>query len=431
MDTSGFIESRLLHGCAQGAWAIRPRNVLLPTGELAGGLDIVVLGDSIVGVVGSGESGVPHEDVLHWPKGTLLPGLIDSHAHLTFSADGEVVSNAIGDSPHRQVARAFGNAQLALTKGVTTVVDCGGRTEVMLTVRQASESGLIVSPTVLVSGAPITTTAGHCHWIGGVADTTDEVIRLARQLVQDGVDFIKVMLTGGNITAGSNPKQLQYPDATIAALGAECQRLGKPLVVHAHSEHAVSLAARCAATVIAHASCQDAEGKVALSADTVAALTVAGTSVDATITVGDLEGETTADPAVQRRNDQRTAMLPLFRRMHEAGVTVLAGTDGGVPGVHHGEVGRAIIALHREVGIPLGEALLSGTKHPAEVFGRGERLGVIQADARADLLLLEGDVTTDIAAVRRPALVWMKGQLVSRSGHLLAGAPAPMLSSRA
>jgi len=430
MDINDLMHARLRDRTPPGEWAIRPLNVLLPSGDVADGLDIVLDGDSIVRVADSGDSGVADEDVLLWPHGTLMPGLIDSHAHLTFSADGDVVSNAIGESTHRQVARAFGNAQYALTKGVTTIVDCGARTEVIVAVRNASASGLIASPTVLVSGAPITTTAGHCHWLGGAADTTDEVIRLARQLAQDGVDFVKVMLTGGNITAGSNPRQLQYPESTIAALGAECQRLGKPLVVHAHSEKAVALAAISGATVIAHASCQDVDGKVALSAGTIAALKSAGTVVDATITVGALDGHLGADMAVRRRHEQRTAMLPLFRQMHDAGVVILAGTDGGVPSVPHGEVARAIAALHVEVGIPLGEALLSGTKRPAEAFGRSERLGVIRPGAQADLLLLEGDVVEDVSAVLRPAHVWMKGRLVASHGFLVAGAPASVLASQ-
>jgi len=430
MDINDLMHARLHDRTPPGEWAIRPLNVLLPSGDVADGLDIVLDGDSIVRVADSGDSGLADEDVLLWPHGTLMPGLIDSHAHLTFSADGDAVSNAIGESTHRQVARAFGNAQYALTKGVTTIVDCGARTEVIVAVRHASASGLIASPTVLVSGAPITTTAGHCHWLGGAADTTDEVIRLARQLAQDGVDFVKVMLTGGNITAGSNPRQLQYPESTIAALGAECQRLGKPLVVHAHSEKAVALAAISGATVIAHASCQDVDGKVALSAGTIAALKSAGTVVDATITVGALDGHLGADMAVRRRHEQRTAMLPLFRQMHDAGVVILAGTDGGVPSVPHGEVARAIAALHVEVGIPLGEALLSGTKRPAEAFGRSERLGVIRPGAQADLLLLEGDVVEDVSAVLRPAHVWMKGRLVASGGRLVVGAPASVLASQ-
>lgn len=407
-----------------GAWAIRPRNVLLPTGEIVEDVDILIEGDTIARVVARGESGLSDERILFWPDGTLLPGLIDAHAHLTFSADGEAVSNAVSESTPMQVARALGNAQFALTKGVTTVVDCGGRTEVMLAVRDAIATGLIAAPTLFVSGSPITTTDGHCHWFGGTADTTEEVIKLARQLTQDGVDFIKVMLTGGNTTAGSNPRRFQYSEETISALGAECVLLGQPLVVHAHSEHAVRLAASAGATVVAHASCQDEDGHMSLSMSTIEALNSAGTYVDATITVGAVGVDVDADEAVLRRRDQRTAMLPLFLRMHESGVAILGGTDGGVPGVSHGQVAQAMIALHVEVGLPLGEALLSGTRKPAEAFGRSERIGSIRAGAQADLLLLDGDVVVDVSAVCRPAHVWSNGHLIASHGRLVAGPPA-------
>lgn len=398
------------HGMDAAPWAIRPRNMLLPDGELRGGLDVVIAGDSIVDVVAEGAHGLPADRVVVSESGTLLPGLVDGHVHLTFGPEAGAFGNASSETAHEQVARAFGNAQQALAHGVTTVVDCGGRADVMLAVKRAAAAGVIASPGIVVSGPPITTTAGHCHWLGGVADTTDEVIRLARQLTQDGVDFIKIMLTGGNLTAGSNPRRLQYPDETMAALGAECQRLGKALVVHAHSEHAIRLAAACGATVIAHASCQDTDGNFVLADETVAELVRSGTIVDATITVGAHESSV-GPPASTRRHEQRRAMIPLFSRMHDAGVVLLAGTDAGVPGVPHGAVGQAIVALHREVGMPLGAALLRGTREPARAFAIDDRVGSIGAGMQADLLLLEGDVTEDVAAVERPASVWSAGRL--------------------
>jgi imidazolonepropionase-like amidohydrolase len=164
---------------------------------------------------------------------------------------------------------------------------------------------------------------------------------------------------------------------------------------------------------------------------TIEALNSAGTYVDATITVGAVGADIDVDEAVLRRREQRTSMLPLFHRMHDSGVAILGGTDGGVPGVAHGQVAQAIIALHVEVGLPLGEALLSGTKRPAEAFGRGERLGSIRAGAQADLLLLDGDVVVDVSAVCRPAHVWSKGHLIVSHGRLVAGPPslAPVRSS--
>lgn len=399
-------------------WAIRARNVMLPDGNLAPGLDVVIAGDVIIDIVESGSGRVPVGRTVDWPQGTLIPGLVDSHTHLTFSADSQVVHHVTSEPPAEQVARALGNAQRALVRGVTTVVDCGGRIDVLLAVRQASQAGTITCPHVLVSGAPITTTAGHCHWLGGIADTTDEVVRLARQLTQDGVDFIKVMLTGGNITAGSNPLQLQYPERTMMALGAECSRLGKPLVVHAHTEVAVELAARSGATVIVHASCQDSRGALQLSATTLEALISTGAAVDPTITVGALESFADAPSGATRRHQQRRGMLPLFSRMHDAGVVLLAGTDAGVPGVPHGNVAQAIVALHHEVGLTRSEALLSGTSGPASVFGVADQVGSIRPGMQADLVLLDADLQEDITALHRPDRVWVAGRMTVLGGRL-------------
>ena len=84
----------------------------------------------------------------------------------------------------------------------------------------------MAGPRVLTSGAPITTRAGHCWWMGGEADTADEAVAQVRERVKAGADLIKVMATGGNLTKGSNPLMAQYPVETLAAVVADAHRLG-------------------------------------------------------------------------------------------------------------------------------------------------------------------------------------------------------------
>src|SRR5438132_389392 len=99
-------------------------------------------------------------------------------------------------------------------------------------VRDRIRRGEIVGPDILACGSPITTTLGHCHWLGLVADSYEEVERAAQKMLAEDADFLKVMATGGNMTPTSDPMKAQYePQALkiIADLGREA---GKHAAAH-------------------------------------------------------------------------------------------------------------------------------------------------------------------------------------------------------
>ncbi|MCU1491554.1 MAG: amidohydrolase [Acidimicrobiaceae bacterium] len=357
----------------------------------------------------------PAEAIVHVERrdATLLPGLIDSHVHLSFSGGSRVIEDVTEASDVTLGLVALQHAQIALASGATTLADCGARCEVVLQVRDAVASGRVAGPRILASGAPITTTAGHCSWLGGCADSIDDVIREARRQVGAGADFLKVMLTGGNLTPGSNPGMLQYPADVLFALANEARRLGRPLVVHAHSEEAVAIAGRAGATIVAHGTCASSEG-IGLSPTTVEALLAGGTVIDPTITVG-MPGIRDHAQVMHDRARIRKEMLPVFTALARQGVPLLAGTDAGVTNVPHGSTARAVLALEREVGLQREEAIFSATAAPARVFGLEHRTGAIVPGLAADLLLVEGDLRTDATAILRPAQVWSQGVPIAAS----------------
>src|SRR5262245_6712737 len=127
---------------------------------------------SIVGV-GNGapppDSEAPHS----FPGGTILPGLIDTHVHLVFSAlptHEAIVAQVISENEDQLLERALTNARMALQSGLTTVRDCGGRGRVVQEARNRIRRGAAEGPDILACGMPITTAGGHCHWLGLTAD---------------------------------------------------------------------------------------------------------------------------------------------------------------------------------------------------------------------------------------------------------------------
>jgi imidazolonepropionase-like amidohydrolase len=348
------------------------------------------------------------DDAIYVPGATLLPGLLDSHQHLSFSGDSSAIAYLTGDSSEELAIRGAGNAQRALASGVTTVVDCGGHAEVILGLRDSSARQVLALPRIVSCGAPITTTAGHCHWLGGIADSRSDVIKRAREQIAMGADFIKIMLSGGNMTAGTNPVELQYEPAVMDALATECRRLSRPLVAHVHSAGGIKLAAQAGATVVAHGTCMHNDGTVGVTPEIITALVDNDVLVDPTLMVGKPQSATDRSARGELRHD----MLPSFSEMARAGVPLLAGTDAGVPGIGHGSISGSIASLVEEVGLSIEDALAGATHLVADAFNLEGR-GTIEDGATADLALVAGDLHGDVGCLAHPLGVWLGGRLVA------------------
>jgi imidazolonepropionase-like amidohydrolase len=417
------------HGAGDAdEWVVRASKAFLPGKGFVVDAVVHVRGGTIAWV-GDRAAAEAHSELAEVPTltfddATITPGLIDSHTHLTFSGGTRARDQVESESDLAQLSRAVGHAQHALAHGVTTLVDCGSRGLTTHALRDALADDLLAGPRILTAGQPITTTAGHCHWLGGSADRRDEVIRSARLRVAEGADFVKLMLTGGNMTAGSNPNALQYPPRTVAAVVSDMARLGRHLVAHAHSVDGVVVAARAGVRVIAHATCVSDDGRTPEKA-ALDLLANAGTFVDPTLTVGLPSHRASEDPAPPRhgrsRAQVREAMVPVFREMHARGVPLLAGTDGGSPGVPHHRSAASVQALHEEIGLTVEQALAAATDLPARAFGIREVTGAIEPGLSADLVVFGGDLSRDLGALQRPVAVWSRGRRTAAARELTGG----------
>ena len=123
--------------------------------------------------------------------------------------------------------------------GVTTLRDIGSKNEIAFPIRDAVRRGVIAGPRLVLTGTPITTTAGHCWMFGTEADTVDEVVTAVRRQKKLGADCIKMMATGGMFTPTANPRTVQYPAATLRAAVREAERLDMQIVAHTLSADGV------------------------------------------------------------------------------------------------------------------------------------------------------------------------------------------------
>jgi imidazolonepropionase-like amidohydrolase len=149
------------------------------------------------------------QPVEHFPNGTLLPGLIDAHAHLTLPANRQSYEQMARDSDEMMALVSVRNMQRHLASGVTTIRDNGGRNRVTFVVREAQRRGYFVGPRLLLAGRPLTHRLGHFHWCNGEADGDVAIRSAVRQLVAEGADHIKIMASGGG-TTGTIPYLPSY-----------------------------------------------------------------------------------------------------------------------------------------------------------------------------------------------------------------------------
>jgi imidazolonepropionase-like amidohydrolase len=185
---------------------------------------------------------------------TVLPGLIDAHVHIFADAAPLSLWRTQGQTDAQLAIQASANARDALAAGLTTVRDCGGRAAVVRALAQAIDEGIIPGPRIVHSGTPITTTAGHCYFFGLEAQGMTDLQRAVRQLHKAGIDFVKVMVTGGDLTPGSNVRAAQYSQSELCALADDAHRLGYRIAGHAHGTEGIRRAVRAGFDTIEHCS---------------------------------------------------------------------------------------------------------------------------------------------------------------------------------
>src|SRR5215475_3951059 len=156
-------------------WALRAKRLFDGEAFHAGAPLVVVCGGRISGVDLAGSGVSPGLPIVDLGDVTLLPGLIDAHVHLAFDPAGDVVMQMQADPDEVLLARMHRQAQAALRAGITTVRDLGDRSYLASVLRDRYRAGPQAGPEILVAGPPITRSGGHCWFLGGQADTPQEL----------------------------------------------------------------------------------------------------------------------------------------------------------------------------------------------------------------------------------------------------------------
>ena len=375
---------------------------------LPGGALVIVDDGRIVGVERA-DAAVPDGcPVMHVPGTTLLPGLIDAHAHLCGDGGPRALDQLPELSAHEldQIVINAGAKQLAV--GVTAVRDLGDADWAVVDRHRGG-----VGPTVIGSGPPLTSVGGHCWFMGGEVAGVDQVRRAVLERHERGADVVKLMASGGAMTATTDVLACQFTHEELQAACDEAHRWGLPITAHAHALAAVQQAVDCGVDGIEHCSCMSEQG---LRTPPRLAERIAAAGIAVCPTLG---RDLSVPPPPQilalmaRTGMTWEARLEQVAELYRAGVTLISGADSGIsPGKPHGVMPVAVADLV-ECGVPAPVALASATSVAADACRLGHRTGRLRAGLDADLLLVHGNPMSEISSLSAVAVVVSRGTEVS------------------
>ena len=352
----------------------------------------------------------------------VLPGLIDSHVHITGEngPDGR-----IKEFENSDVDTAFDGAAFALVTlkaGFTTVQDVGAPNDSIFGLRDAIARGAVAGPRLRASGGSVAVTGGHGDINGysarvmaaftgaNICNGADDCRRAVRQQIKEGADLIKITATGGVLSNTSAGLEQQFTDEELAAIVDAAHSMGRKVTAHAHGKSGVDAALRAGVDSIEHGTYLDAES-IALFRDN-------GATLVPTVLAGATVTGWTNEPWLPAASRAKAAevgplMLEMLRRAHEGGVNVAFGTDTGVS--RHGDNAQEF-ALMVEAGFTPEEAIRSATVVAAEHLEMRDDIGTLETGKYADIIAVTTDPLKDIRALETVAFV-MKGGEVYKSGR--------------
>ncbi len=397
---------------ATGRLAIRADRAFDGRAIIPGGALVLCADGTIAGIEPAAAPAPEGWPVAEYPGATVLPGMIDCHVHLCGDSRAGALDRLPGYSDEQigQVIEAALRAQLAA--GVTTVRDLGDRRWAVLDWRDRIAAGTasFPSPAIVASGPPITTPGGHCWHMGGQASRPSELRAAVREHAERGVDIIKVMASGGAMTAGTDVLTCQYTLEQLRTVVEEAHACGLAVTAHAHGLPAVIQAVDAGVDGIEHCSCLTERG-IEVPDDLPDRL--ARNRIIVCPTMGRNPGAT--PPPAMLAIQQRTGLTWQDRqavtgKLHQAGVLIASGVDAGISdGKPHGILALAIADLTAG-GIPAADALASATSLAAQACGLGDRKGRLHPGYDADLAVVDGDPLADIAALTAVQAVYLAGQ---------------------
>jgi imidazolonepropionase-like amidohydrolase len=388
------------------------------TGEVLSGKTLVVQDGKVVRIE-DGFTSAPGAQVIDLKDSFVLPGLIDSHVHLTAQsgpgARMDVVTKTAADGA---IEGAY-NARKTLEAGFTTVVDLGGDNDAVFALRDGIRAGKVEGPRIIAAGSIVTPEGGHGDaqsWSPAVmavvksptaCSGADTCRRVVREQVRAGADVIKIVATGGVLDDSATGVDQQFTDDELKAIMETAHMLGRQVAAHAHGTVGINAALKAGVDSIEHGTYLDQESIKLFKAH--------GAYLVPTLLAGSTVAEEAARPNTWMTPNVKAKalqvgpnMIDMARRAHAAGVKMAFGTDSGVS--VHGVNAREFALLAKAGFTPI-DAIRMATTWGADHDRMADRIGALRPGMQADVIAVKGDPMTDVSVLEHVSFV-MKGGTV-------------------
>jgi imidazolonepropionase-like amidohydrolase len=387
-------------------------NVVDGTGAPAFRAGVLVIGNRIAGILRAPADVPEGTRVIDCHGGTLMPGLVESHAHLSFVDTTTLLMHSMLPVEEHLLA-TLRHAKLYLDSGFTSCFSAAAaKPRLDVVVRNAIDSGEHPGPRMLAASVQLTPTGGvgdlrQLHLDPGDAMYTQpcdgpiEFRRTAREACREGVDILKIVPSGDTSTPQIPAATTLMTEDEVEAVCEIARERGKRVAAHARSAASVKLCVRHGVEVIYHATCADEEALDLLEAAKDRVFVAPALSVTWTRLHEAGKFGLPASPALRERIERDLAMtcermIELKRR----GVRVLPGGDYGFPWNPHGNNARDLAFFVDLLGFTPMDAIVAATRMGGELMGHGGELGVVREGALADLLLVDGDALADVTLLQ-------------------------------
>ena len=406
---------------------LEAETVALRAGQLIDGISddpiessIVLIEDETIVAVGSDVEIPANATIIDLGPATLLPGMIDAHAHPMIHDDDNYQFTHLTESSAYKTLRSLHTLQ-ALLKAGWTSVRIAGDADVYFgnqAIHKAIEEGYFTGPRITGAGHYLTITGGggdintlspeqSVIADGYVVDGINEMRRAIRREVKFGSDWIKLLVTGAFMSANDNPRNVHFSEEEIRIAVAEANRLSVPVMAHAHSAEGIKQAVRAGVRSIEHGSFIDD--------DAIRLMKQAGTFLVPTMYIGDYYIHEIPDRRAQQKmielsRKTRPEFFANIGRAIRAGVKVTVGTD--IAGITRPSYLAREFATLIEAGMTPMQAIQAGTRVNAELLGWDERLGTIEPGKLADIIAVLNDPLEDISELERVIFVMQNGIVV-------------------
>lgn len=404
-------------------------------GKLLGETTLVIEGNRVKEIRAGAVDPKPYQDaataaggsfsVHHLADATCMPGLIDSHTHLSLETSPTEYSDQFRWNVADYAVRSTVYAQRTLLAGFTAVRNVGDGSNETIALRNAINAGIVPGPRIFTAGKPIGTTGGHADASNGyrsdlagdpgpkdgIINSVDDAHKAVRQHYKDGVDLIKIMPSGGVLDEGSSADNAQMTSEEIKAVVTAAHDYGFTVAAHAHGAEGIRRAVLAGVDSIEHGTFMNDEDMKLMKEH--------GTWYVPTIIAGKYVQEMAAKPGYYPPQVASKAMQvgPIIQatagKAYKAGVKIAFGTDAAV--YPHGQNAKEFEYMV-QAGMPPIFVLQAATTHAAELLHKQNELGQIAVGRYADVIAVPGNPLNDITLMQKVSFVMKNGVVYKLDG---------------